>query len=348
MINILVSIIIGATTYNAKELSKKHAFIAVPHLLKVEIEVGDNEGTLKIFTTKQTSMGYRDTVIKEISMSREELLRVTSYLEYPNKNNPLLTVFDNGKPIFKNTVSKYLGHVNGVGYAYTLSLVPGSLIPVIGNITGAIIGSKMGMRKDLIEAINRYLRHQYLEAGEKYGIFTSLEGGALYGLPFKPDDTTQIKGKIIPQVALSGRVFQSKFFSHGISLEYLMSKADVLDNSGNVVGKCNMTGLVGMVDTRFRLYKSDLFEVGILLDAGGGYADLDYTMNNDTVDSGKKFVMATKAGVEVLYYPIYESGLAIKGRVYGASYGSRAAFVKMPMDFGYQGAGLSIGVSYAF
>ena len=348
MLNVLLYVILGATTYTAKELHKKGAFLAVPHLLKVEIEVGDNEGTLKLFTTRQTSMGYRDTIIKEISMSREELLRVTSYLEYPNKNDPLLTVFDNGKPIFKSTVSKYLGHVNQIGYAYTLALVPGSLVPVLGNIGGAIVGAKMGMRKDLLEAINRYLKHQYLEVGEKYGIFTSLEIGAAYGLPFEPDDSTTIKGKIIPQVMLSGRVFQSKFFSHGIGLEYLMSKADVQDASGNTVGSCDMTGFLGLITTRFRIFKNDIIEVGLNIDAGAGYANLDYTRNNTTVDSGNKFIMATKAGFEVLYYPIYGSGLAVKGAIYGVSYGSDAAFVKMPMDYGYQGAGLRIGASYVF
>ena len=348
MYNILLTILVSVTTYTGKDLHKKGAFLAVPHLLKVEIEVGDNEGTIKLFTTKQTSMGYRDTIIKEISMSMDELLKVTSFLEYPNKNDPLLTVFDNGKPIFKSTVSKYLGHVNQIGYAYTLALVPGSLVPVLGNIGGAIVGAKMGMRKDLIEAINRYLKHQYLETGEKYGLYAGLNIGAAYGLPFNPDDTTQIKGKIIPQIVLEGRVFQSKFFSHGIALEYLMSKADVLDNNNNVVGECNLSGFLGFVTTRFRLYRSDVVEVGINLDAGGGPATLDYTRNNNDMGSGSKFIMATKAGVEVLYYPVYGSGLVVKGAVYGVSYGSDPAFVKMPMSFGYQGAGLRIGASYVF
>ncbi len=348
MYNVLLVALLSATTYTAKELHKKGAFIAVPHLLKVEIEVGDNEGTIKLFTTRQTSMGYRDTVIKEISMSMDELIKVTSYLEYPNKNDPLLTVFDNGKPIFKSTVSRYLGHVNQIGYAYTLALIPGSLVPVLGNIGGAIVGAKMGMRKDLMEAIERYLKHEYLEPGEKYGIYAGLNLGVAYGLPFSPDDTTRIKGKIIPQVLIEGRVFQSKFFSHGLAIEYLMSKADVLDNNNAVVGECNLRGFIGVLTTRFRLYKGDILEVGINLDAGAGPATLDYTRNNRTVDSGSKFIIATKAGVEVLYYPVYGSGFAIKGALYGVSYGSDPAFVKMPVSYGYQGAGLRIGATYVF
>ncbi len=348
MHNLLLAMLLSVTTYSAKDLHKKGAFLAVPHLLKVEIDVGNNEGTLKLFTTKQTSMGYRDTIIKEISMSMAELIKVTSYLEYPNKNDPLLTVFDNGKPIFKSTVSKYLSHANQIGYAYTLALVPGSLVPVLGNIGGAIVGAKMGTRKDLMEAIDRYLKHEYLEAGEKYGLYGGLNIGAAYGLPFKVDDTTQIKGKIIPQVVLEGRVFQSKFFSHGIAVEYLRSKADVMDAGSNIVGECNMNGFLGFVTTRFRLFKNDILEVGINLDAGGGPATLDYTRNNQTVDSGKKFIMATRAGIEVLYYPIYGTGLVIKGAVYGVSYGSDPAFVKMPMSYGYQGGGIRLGASYVF
>lgn len=347
MVNLLLYIIVGVTTYSGKELYKKEAFLAVPHLLKIEIEVSDNEGILRLFTTRQTSMGYRDTIIKEISMSREELLRVTSYLEYPNKNDPLLTVFDNGKPIFKSTVSKYLGHVNQIGYAYTLALVPGSLVPVIGNIGGGIVGAKMGMRKDLLEAINRYLKHQYLEVGEKYGVIADLDIGALYGLPFKADDTTTIKGKIIPQITLFGRVFHSKFFSHGIGIEYLMSKADVYNSGWNKVGYCNMTGFVGFVMTRFRVYKDDIFEIGFNLDAGAGYANVDYTRNNTTLESGSKFIMATRIGVEGLYYPVYGSGFAIKVALSGVSYGSDAVF-EMPRKYGYQGAGLRIGAAYVF
>ncbi len=342
MLNLILTVLIS-TTYTAKELHAKYAFLAVPNLLKVELTAKENESSMKIFRTIAGNMGYRDTLVKEISLSEDDFMRIASFLEMPDKNNPLLTVFDNGKPIFRKTVQTYLGHVNKIGYGYTFGLIFTPLLPGIGTAGGVLIGTKMGKRKDFELAINRYMHHIPLDVGDVMGIKTSLFGEGMYGYHFKKKgDTTNIKGRIGYGGGVEFRVFYPQFYSHGINVEYFKTKAFEERPNGDSIGYCNMNGIVANITNRFRIVKRDMFELGAILEAGGGYA----TKEENGV-SERKMVISTKGGVTFSYVLRYGSGLELTASAFVASYG-KPAFFGMPMEFGYQGGGLKAGVSYIF